>query len=240
MFELAAVHAYAARYGFTPAIHTAHECGGIDVFQRYPRITGTPDAFFKVDDPWPVYTEFVPPPATATTVCLNGFFQSERHFHPGFLSTLMFPFVLPIVNACFVHVRRGDYLGDRALAVHLEMYFPSALDFVRKRHPGVQFRVFSDDIPWCKSRDYFATDDVAFETETNPVCAMATMAACVVGGICANSTFSWWGAYMNPHPDKTVVFPSKWMNDYPCGDDIYFQNSWILSVDGSGTVRRKV
>jgi hypothetical protein len=55
------------------------------------------------------------------------------------------------------------------------------------------------------------------------------MSLCSKGGVCCNSSFSWWGSYLNESKGKTVLFPSKWVNTY-WKNDIYYKGSTIIEI----------
>lgn len=101
-----------------------------------------------------------------------------------------------------IHVRRGDYVNN-PFYVDLTQtdYYEKAL----AEFPNEKFLVFSDDIEWCK--DYFIGDEYEF-SEKLDMEAMNEMASCK-GHIIANSSFSWWGAYISPY-SKKIVYPSLW------------------------------
>ena len=87
---------------------------------------------------------------------------------------------------------------------------------------------FSDDIEWCKST-YKDNKDVYFSENNNPFIDLYSMSKCK-DNIIVNSSFSWWGAWLNSHPDKRVVAPNKWFGEaYKCYTvkDIIPQ-SWIV------------
>jgi hypothetical protein len=149
-------------------------------------------------------------------------------FVAGLLSNL--PSVPAQPNACFLHVRRGDYVGHPLLWIDLfARYYSDAIAVVKARVPDVKFIVFSNDITWCQKQPLFAAPEFEFEGESDPLRSLALMASCAVGGICANSSFSWWGAFLNTNPTRVVTFPRKWFNN-SAPVDIYFSGSNVLDV----------
>jgi hypothetical protein len=125
---------------------------------------------------------------------------------------------------CSVHVRRTDYLGTGDYLIKLdEQYYKKAIAMF----PDNKIMVFSDDIEWCKQQDTFQGDRFVFSRET-PSRDMFLMSRCQ-NNIIANSTFSWWAAYLNKNNDKIVVGPKKWFGPIHVGhhiDDILLPD-WI-------------
>lgn len=113
-------------------------------------------------------------------------------------------------NAIAIHVRRGDYL-DRAddFAVATERYYANAIESIRSTIQDPQFFVFSDDPDW--TRATFATDEfiIADTGEAHGGQDMYLMSQCK-HQIMANSTYSWWAAWLNTNPDKMVIAPGQW------------------------------
>lgn len=90
-----------------------------------------------------------------------------------------------------------------------------------KLFPDTKFIVFSDDIDFAKK--YFEGDRFAFDESSNEIEALNKMASCE-NHIIANSSFSWWGAYLSPHKGKTV-YPSLWFSDNI--QRVTFPSDWI-------------
>ncbi len=113
-----------------------------------------------------------------------------------------------------IHIRRGDYVNNRFYIDLCESdYYEQAI----KMFPNEKFLVFSDDIEWCKV--YFKDRGFEFVDVLNPdgsmrseVDDMNLMASCK-HNIIANSTFSWWAAFLNPNKDKKVIAPRDWFVD---------------------------
>lgn len=87
-------------------------------------------------------------------------------------------------------------------------YYIKALE----HFPDKKFIIFSDDMDFAKT--YFEGGKFSFDDSTNDIDAFNKMSSCE-GQIIANSSFSWWAAYLNPHPNKKVVCPSEnsWYTD---------------------------
>lgn len=105
-----------------------------------------------------------------------------------------------------IHVRRGDYVNN---SFYVDLYQEGYYVRAMKEFEGANFLVFSDDIPWCKEQYIFR--DCHFSTGYNEVQDLNQMASCR-GHIIANSSFSWWGAYLSPHSGR-VVAPKNWYSD---------------------------
>jgi hypothetical protein len=110
------------------------------------------------------------------------------------------------INMVAIHVRRGDYVNN-SFYVDLTQtgYYPQAMEMF----PDASFLVFSDDIKWCMEQPMFANCE--FSVGLNEIEDMNLMASCV-GHIIANSSFSWWAAYIATNTKK-VVAPKAWYTD---------------------------
>lgn len=197
---------------------------------RGPRYT-EPD-FFAVQD-----LSILP-----MSVILDGFWQSERYFsaHADAIRAL-YQFVpapqlderlqvytdRPLVS---LHVRRGDYYSAHSAALHgvpLQAYYAQAIAFFRGwlHHP--RFMIFSDDLNFAAST--FQGEDfviVDWNREQDSYRDMYLMARCE-GHILANSTFSWWGAWLNKRVDKRVIAPRRWFAKDPQPQHL-IPESWVL------------
>ncbi len=172
---------------------------------------------------------------------LNGFFQSAKYWkHCDDFIKQEFSMKEYIVFNVFqkygdvlnnnetasVHIRRGDYLALSHFHINLTMqYYYDAMNLLRK--DGVKFLIISDDMDWCKRQDWFGYN-VEFIEGNDEATDLCLMTQCN-HNIIANSSFSWWGQYLNKHEDKKVVAPKKWFGDAVEHDtsDLYLPN-WIL------------
>ena len=112
-----------------------------------------------------------------------------------------------------LHIRRGDYLSDLKVSkVHgmcdIE-YYQKAISYLSSRIQDPVVYVFSDDIEWCKKNLGFLKNKVFIDNTKTAIEDLELMRNCD-HNIIANSTFSWWGAWLNENDDKIVVAPRKW------------------------------
>ena len=130
----------------------------------------------------------------------------------------------PIVS---LHVRRGDYLQVSSLNLTLD-YYNEAISIFLERFPYFKVLVFSDDIEWCKQ--YIVGENVLYSENNSNYVDMCMMTLCD-HNIIANSTFSWWGAYLNQNTEKIVVCPKNYIGlADPAAQFInnnYYPNDWI-------------
>jgi len=121
-----------------------------------------------------------------------------------------------------LHIRRGDYLKlQHAHVVQGLDYYEKALERLAKElnyksveemNKEYKVMVFSDDIKWCKTCDLFKSlKNVKYMARNPPIEDMYLMSMCN-HHIIANSTFSWWGSYLNKNEDKKIIAPSMWFN----------------------------
>lgn len=130
-----------------------------------------------------------------------------------------------------IHVRRTNYVPS---GIHLECsteYYKSAIDYIKGVKGNVTFFVFSDDMAWCRENFKHLIGEseclfVDWNTERKShYIDMQLMAACK-SNILANSTFSWWGAWLNRNPDKIVTAPQKWAERFNYDKGLILQD-WI-------------
>ncbi len=150
-------------------------------------------------------------------ILLDGFFQSEKYFDRNIVLDL-FEVDMDTKNyiqqkygdlfreeITALHVRRGDYLkSSDNYAVCSYPYFRNAI-----RHIGQNKRylVFSDDIAWCKKK--FIGDNFIFSEGETAIVDLYMQSFCT-NNIISNSSFSWWGAWLNKNPGKIVIAPEPW------------------------------
>lgn len=117
-------------------------------------------------------------------------------------------------NSISVHIRRGDYLKHPNLGVLDLNYYKRAIKFFLENQQNPIFYFFSDDLNWCKENFSFVERKIFIENTLSEVEDLHLMTNCR-HNIIANSTFSWWGAWLNNNVNKMVIAPQKWMAHNP-------------------------
>lgn len=150
---------------------------------------------------------------------LYGYFQSERYFkrcadeirgyfqpHPKLAAMLERHFGdLLAPDTCSVHLRRGDYVGNSNFVdLSATDYYARAFE---QFSPDTRFVVFSDDSEWCRAR--FGDERFVYVEALSEIEDLILMSWCR-GHIIANSSMSWWGAWLDGRADKKVIAPTRW------------------------------
>lgn len=167
-------------------------------------------------------------PDNLTNCALDGYFQSFKYFdhnRDSILGSICFDHhVVDDIDydrLCSVHVRRGDYVKLRHYHLNLDLdYYNRAMDIINCD----KFLVFSDDIDWCRS--IFIGEQFVFSNEQDIPTIIYLMSRCS-SNIIANSSLSWWGAWLSNSMNKRVVTPDRWFVSDLSSDDI-IPREWIL------------
>lgn len=178
---------------------------------------------------------------------LMGYFQTEKYFeHCSELIRGFFQFsgqiqtqaenVLPKIagnpELVAVHLRVGDYKGLQQFhpVMDANYYFDAMMEFSDENHnTDKYFIIFSDDIEYAKSL-FGESEGIIYMENNEPAVDMCAMSMCD-HNIIANSSFSWWAAWLNDNPNKKVVAPKKWFG--PAYDNVHntkdlYPESWIV------------
>ena len=131
-------------------------------------------------------------------------------------------------KSAFLHIRRGDYIDIPHIHYNQTLdYYKKAVETLININPTIQtIYIVSDDIAWAKQQPYFQSPIFTFFESDDELETLALMSLCIAGSICANSTFSWWGAFLGSYEKRNpVIVPSKWISD-----QVYslFPDEWIL------------
>lgn len=141
-------------------------------------------------------------------------------------------------KCAFLHVRRGDYLmyPDRHPILPL-YYYETCLERLLVLNPEIEkIFVFSDDLEWVKSEAFpvGCRPDVEIVDTIDEIYSLAFMSMCKGGSICANSSFSWWGAYLGAYEIRNPVFvPDAWiLNTFKAE---LFPEEWVVLGGTAGS-----
>jgi len=176
---------------------------------------------------------------------LFGYFQNEKYFR-DIRDVIMREFTLKQSatgrnakllaaieaddSSVSLHVRRGDYVTSAAHSAHHGAkgpdYYAAATKRLATKVKNPTYYVFSDDIAWC--RQHIKLDDKTVFVDGNDYGGedMRLMRACR-HNIIANSSFSWWGAWLNPNPDKIVIAPRQWLQTRDVDTSDIVPSDWI-------------
>lgn len=180
-------------------------------------------------------------------LCLCGYWQSEKYF-AEIRNVLLEEFTLKHTidslskelsvkisekNSVSVHFRRGDYISNpitnKVHGICGDDYYSKAMHMIESKIQDPEFFIFSDDIDWCKAniKTDCSIDFVEHNKEEDAIKDLWLMSLCK-HNIIANSSFSWWGAWLNRNPNKIVIAPRKWFNNGNIETKDLYPVSWVI------------
>lgn len=136
-------------------------------------------------------------------------------------------------NSIAVHIRRGDYVSNKiandVLGTLPIKYYQSAFEIIRsKTNAELESFIFSDDMLWTKEKLSFLKNKtfVELEDKERDIAEFHLMSKCK-HNIIANSSFSWWAAWLNKNPDKIAIAPKRWFNKGPQDTQDLVPENWL-------------
>jgi hypothetical protein len=157
---------------------------------------------------------------------VEGYLQTEKYFkdYRKDILSLFKPYDLNL-DSYFIHVRRTDIVNVPIYKIDYDDYYKRAIEYIESKTPNSHYYIVSDDIAFCKQYDLFTSLKTTFVEDT-VMNSLSIMSSCK-GGICCNSSFSWWGSYLIDR-EKIVIMPKKWINNGHENQDVYYEGSIIL------------
>lgn len=131
------------------------------------------------------------------------------------------------VNSVSIHIRRGDYIGNPIYDnITTSEYYNNAIDFINERVQDPFYFIFTNDPKWCTKHINFPNMHIVdVNSGVTSFWDMFLMSQCK-HNIIANSSFSWWGAWLNENKSKIVVAPRKWINKDSANIDDIIPPTW--------------
>ena len=167
------------------------------------------------------------PESIGLGTCMDDYFQFypalqpyENKLRELFLKGLVMP-EKDYSSYAFLHIRRGDYLKFSNIHYNqpIEYYEKASKNFSK-------ILVVSDDMDWVKKQEFFKESKFELFESDDELETIAVMASCKTGAICANSTFSWWGAFLGAYGSRNPVYvPKNWIS-LPVVS--LFPDEWII------------
>jgi len=177
---------------------------------------------------------------------IKGYWQSEKYFADikGIIQsdfTIKYTLegknkesakIIDDTTSVSLHIRRGDYISDRKTnqfhGICSLDYYKTGINILIDKFGKLNLFVFSDDIDWVKEnlKTDLPTAYIDHNTHGKHYEDMRLMSLCK-HNIIANSSFSWWGAWLNRNPDKVVIAPIKWFNNLSANSNDIIPENWV-------------
>lgn len=179
-------------------------------------------------------------------VYLSGYWQNELYFRDirkQILEDFQFPEMLMkqhpellqemwAENSVSIHIRRGDYLDPVNSRLYSGIctidYYQKSIQYMQEKLQNPKFYFFTDDPQWVKQNLYKDGMTIVEHQKGDPDYAdMFLMSQCKAH-IIANSTFSWWGAWLDTKEERMVISPTKWLNNHEVQNAIC---DWFITIE---------
>lgn len=135
-------------------------------------------------------------------------------------------------NSISLHIRRGDYVQKKRYqnlyATCSLDYYKRGVEYIAQKTQNPTLFIFSDDINWVKENLNLPYESVyvSHNTGVKSYEDLRLMSNCK-HNVIANSSFSWWGAWLNNNPDKIIIAPEKWFNDNSINQNDVIPKNWV-------------
>lgn len=169
---------------------------------------------------------------------IQGYYQSEKYFYE-YKTDIYKEFTfkdeirtraLNVINSfntnneiVAVHIRRGDNVVNPTFPLISLEYIQLAINLFNDKE--YNFLIISDDIPYCK-QIFMESENIKFSNGTSDFVDLCIMSL-VHHNIISNSSFSWWGAYLNQNINKRVIAPNNWFKDKSIITSDLYPSTWI-------------
>ncbi|RYX82273.1 alpha-1,2-fucosyltransferase, partial [bacterium] len=180
---------------------------------------------FKEENPWHFEPDLF---HVSSNIYLDGYWQHYKYFEnisPQILKELVVKeayspsikiisnSIINDVNSVSIHIRRGDYLTDKEAFQLMGLmpinYYKTAINYIKQKLTNPNFYIFSDDLDWVKSNLKIDAPTYYIDGGKDYI-DLELMSKCK-HNIIANSSFSWWAAFLNNNSAKIVIAPNQWV-----------------------------
>lgn len=177
---------------------------------------------------------------------INGFWQTEKYFLEikniikndfvlkkpfGSRAEMIATEIDNTKTSVSIHIRRGDFINnEKTRAYHgvcEKEYYNRAIKMICEKIHAPKFFVFSDDISWAKENMHFQFPVIYVSPKESKECEDLILMSKCHHNIIANSSFSWWGAWLNNNPQKIIIAPNKWVSSSKLNTKDILPDSWI-------------
>jgi len=242
LFQICTAYAISKKYNRPLAfsINDDNKHSKIDYFSNIFRNFPITKAIFKktFNEPGEKCLQYINIPIENDRFTLLGYFQNEKYFMDYRNELLELMAIEPdremkilekypdIRERYFIHIRRGDYVNNELHYINLSNYYKNCINYIKSIDSQAKFYILSNDTNYCKTLNWENSEII----NSDEIDGLYIMSLCRKGGICANSSYSWWGGWLNNNESKIVIFPNKWFNNN-WDVEIGFKGAYICDIN---------